>query len=390
MKSSLIRLMKAGVFLALLGSFVHAQDDRIRAAAGDKYVISARAGGVNYIEGKVSVFRKSGRSGYLVKGDMLEVGDRITTSNDAKAEILLNPGSVVRIGGGTVFEFASTSLDDLQIKLKAGSAIFEVIADDEFKVTVIMPRTAVALTRSGVYRLDLQQDGSSKLSVWKGRAYVGAENNTAVKAGRAASITGINAEVAKFDRDNGDELDNWSKARAKELSKINASLQRDAMRNTLLSSFNRRGGWNLYNSFGLWVFDPFSNYWCFMPFGYGWGSPYGYGYGRDLWYFRMPRRIYWEMPPSTTPGGGTPSNPTNPTAAANAERRGRLNLPPFQRIQNGRGDGAATIVNSTVDSGMIDRSTPNNFPSTIQRSVPMSAPSSPTVANPGVISKGQP
>jgi hypothetical protein len=66
---------------------------------GDRYIVSARAGGVNYVEGTVAVIRKSGRSGLLLKGDTLEVGDRVSTGANGKAEILLNPGSFLRLGG---------------------------------------------------------------------------------------------------------------------------------------------------------------------------------------------------------------------------------------------------------------------------------------------------
>ena len=50
-----------------------AQNDVLRAAAGDKYVISARAGGVNFVEGAVGIIRKDGRGGHLLKGDKLEI-----------------------------------------------------------------------------------------------------------------------------------------------------------------------------------------------------------------------------------------------------------------------------------------------------------------------------
>lgn len=373
MRSNLVRIVKAGMYVLLLSSLAWAQDDRISAAAGDQYVISAQAGGVNFIDGKVTVFRTNGTNGHLLKGDKLSIGDRVTTSDDGKAEVLLNPGSYLRAGEQTAFEFLTTSLDDLRVKLKTGSAIFEVIADDDFRVTVLMPRTAVALTRSGVYRLDILQDGSSKLSVWKGKAFVGPGSDTEVKAGRSAVIAGTNVQVAKFDRDEKDPIDGWSKNRAKELASINSRLQRKSLRNTLLSSFNSRG-WNLYNSFGLWVFDPMGRNWCFMPFGYGWGSPYGYGYGRDLWSFRMPRYIYWYQPPQTTPGGTT----TNPAPPINAERRARMLTPPFQRIENR--DSGAGVVNRKFEPGFDGEP---SYPGPSTRSVPSSPAPVPTMASPG-------
>jgi hypothetical protein len=348
MKKNLLFVLSIAVTGLLLSAVVFAQDDRVVSAAGDMYVISAKAGGVNHVEGKVSVARKNGTSGYLIKDDKLEIGEKVITGADGKAEILLNPGSFVRLGGNSGFEFVTTDLDNLKLKLTSGSAILEVYADDEFKVTVAIPKADIELTRSGVYRIDVRADGSGRISVWKGRVFVG-DDQAEVKSGRSAIVSGVTATVSKFDRDNKDELDIWSQNRAKEAAKINARLQRDRLRNTLLNSFNR-GGWNLYNSFGLWVFDPFTRRWCFLPFGQGWDSPYGYGYGFDLWYCRLPRYIYTQPPPPppTTGGGNTSQNPTN------VDRRNRLQTPTFQRFENNqRGSGGSSGGGNQSDNGGI-------------------------------------
>jgi hypothetical protein len=308
--------------------FAAAQDDeRVASAVGDMYVISAKAGGVNYVEGKVAVVKNT-RSGYLVKGDKLEIGDKVLTGANGKAEILLNPGSFVRLGENAVFEFASTSLDDVKIKLTGGSAIFEVFADNEFKVSIATPKANFYAVKSGVYRVDILPDGGGKISVWKGRAQIG-EDTEAIGKGKAAVVNGNQVAIEKFDRDDKDALEIWSKDRAKTLAKINSKLQRDDLRNSLLNSFNRRG-WGLHDSFGLWVFDRFSGSYCFLPFGYGWSSPYGYWYDRDLWYFRMPRYVYYQPQPTTI----NPSNNGNPTSPSEGStRRAFIKTPPFERVQ---------------------------------------------------------
>ena len=205
----------------MLSAIVFAQDDsRLISAAGDKYVISAKAGGVNFVEGDATVIRKAGRSGYLLKGDQLEIGDKVTTGANGKVELLLNPGSYVRLGSNSVFEFTTTSLDNLQLKLNKGNAIFEVFADDEFKVAVNTPKAKIFLIESGIYRVDVLGDGSGRISVSKGRARVGDIDSTVVKKGRQATVSGNQADVAKFDSDIKDGFDLWSKERAKELARI--------------------------------------------------------------------------------------------------------------------------------------------------------------------------
>lgn len=316
-----------------------------------QYIISAKAGGVNFVEGKVSVMRRAGTSGVVVEGDEILIGDRVTTGDDGLAEILLNPGSYLRLGHNSSFEFGSTDLENLKLNLKAGSAVVELYATDEFKVTVNLPQSELKFTRSGVFRIDVQSDGTAKLSVFKGKAYVGPGGTTEVESGRTAAIVKGGVSVSKFNKSSADELDVWSKSRSKELASLNGKFKRDSLTNSLLGSFNNRG-WNLYNSFGLWVFDPGSRRWLFLPFGYGWSSPYGWDYNWGLWRCNMPWYVwnptYYPPTPPVTGGGGNP-----PISAANEARRQRMHTPPFQRAEQST---------ARSDEGG-SRGIPNSFPS---------------------------
>ncbi len=355
MKKNLLFAISIAALGVLFSTFGFAQDDKTVSAAGDLYVISAKAGGVNYIEGKVSVARKDGKSGLLLKDDKLEIGDKILTGADGKVEILLNPGSFVRLGENSSFEFASTDLENVKLKLSGGSAIFEVYADNEFKVSIELPKAAVELTKSGVYRVDVLPEGNGKISVWKGKVFVGDEK-AEVKSGKSAIISGKQATIAKFDRDNKDAFDTWSQLRAKESAKINQRLQQGNLRNTLLNSFNR-GGWNMYNTFGLWVFDSFSRRWCFLPFGDAWSSPYGYNYGFSMWDCRLPQYIYTQPPVNPTPT--TPTNPGNSITPAqvqiNRDRTESSRTPTFQRFENNQRPESSGDSRTDNNSGNTQR-----------------------------------
>lgn len=374
-KYTLRMFMLTAVSVFLSASAFAQQDNRITSAAGDMYVISAKAGGINFVEGKVAVARKDAKSGYLTKGDNVEIGDRVVTGANSKAEILLNPGSYLRLGEKSSFEFVSTDLEDLQLKLNSGSAILEVFADKDYIVSVITPQAKFYLIESGVYRVDVLPDGTRKIEVWKGKAQIGDKAGTVVKGGKSATIQNGQLAVAKFDRDEKDPLEAWSKLRAKELAKINSTLQRRAMRDSLLNSYNSNN-WNFYNSFGVWVYDPFSLNHCFLPFGYGWSSPYGYGYGYNFWNYRLPRYVYYQQPPSSSgagsqnPGGTTSSVGTS-VNPSNAERRERLSTPPFERIG---GFGRRSTSNDSFDNSASSPmpSSRSSFPS-----APMSVPSAP-------------
>jgi hypothetical protein len=303
------------------------KDNKTISNAASLYLISAKAGGVNFVTGAVSAERGTGKKDFLHKGDNIEVGDKVSTGIDGKAEILLNPGSYIRLAGNSEFEFLSTSLDDLQIKVNRGSAMFEVIADEDFTITVKTPDSRFYLITAGVFRVDATENGGGRISVWKGKAQVGDMNATVVKGGKTASFENGQVAVGKFDRDDKGEFENWSRDRAKEIAQINARLQQRQMNRALMNSFgnNAWGG----TGYGLWVQDPWSRSFCFLPFGYGWSSPYGFGYSQSIWNYTLPPQmtttIYQNQtlnnannnnsqpamnpPPSIYPSGNPAGNP---------------------------------------------------------------------------------
>ncbi|CAN5387761.1 hypothetical protein BH10ACI1_BH10ACI1_13530 [soil metagenome] len=333
MKKIFLHSLIISTVVLLLSTFIFAQRDRTVSDASQMYVISAKAGGVNLIEGKVSITRVNGKSGYLLKGDTVEIGEKVTPGADGKAEILLNPGSYIRLAENSEFEFLTTSLDDLSLKITRGSAMLEVFADRDYSVSVNASGSQFQVIRSGIYRIDVINNGSARLEVWEGKATVG---TLEVKSGRVATVSNGQIAIAKFDRGEKDTLETWSKTRARELTKINERLEGKTLRNTLISGY-RTNTWDMYNSFGLWIYDASFAGYCFFPFGSGWSSPYGYGYGWNVWNIRLPYYIYYQ-----------PQNPTiiNP----NTDRqRTRTNNPPFETIQNDVGRSPTDSRNPQVD-----------------------------------------
>ncbi len=367
MKNQIVRYLLLCLTLAFANAVAIAQNDTLSAAAGDRYVISAKAGGVNFIEGTVTVARKNGKGGVLLKGDTLEIGDRVSTAADGKVEILLNPGSYLRLGGNSTFEFETTSLDDLQLKLDSGSAILEVFAAEQFKVGVTTPSTKFVVVETGVYRVDILSKHEARLEVWKGFAMAGGSE---VKSGRLASVAGSgDVSVAKFDRDDQDALDIWSKARSKELARLLARLKSSDVRTALMRSF-LGNGWNMYDSFGLWIYNPFYGGHCFLPFGHGWHSPYGQGYGHGIYWYKMPRTIY--NPPQTG-GGATNANGTKTRVTTSYEPQ----MPPYIVMQQVMGNGVRGTDrggNNSYDSG--SGSSPSYSSPSSTSSSPSSAPAS--------------
>ena len=317
------------VFLAIItASPTFSQNRTLSSAAGDKWVITAKAGGVNYVQGDVNITRETGKSGLLLKGDAVDVGDQVSTGANGRVEMLLNPGSYLRVDENSAFQFKTTDLEDLQIQVTRGSVMLEVFAANDFKVAVSTPKQNYDLVDTGIYRVDVAADGNARIEVWKGKVEVG---DAVLKGGRAGSGLDGQFAVAKFDRDERDSFETWSRDRAKELAKATDSLRDKTLRTSLMQSF-LGGRWNMYNSFGLWVYDPRFGGSCFLPFGYGWASPYGFGFRADIGWYNLPRAVYYPPvyrapstgnPPTggTRPPAGTPPRQTPPTGTPPADRR---------------------------------------------------------------------
>ncbi|MCA1635489.1 MAG: FecR family protein [Acidobacteria bacterium] len=265
--------------------------------------ILAKAGGVNFVSGKVT-FKRAGETKWspLSTNDDLKSGDAVKTGDNGRAEVLLNPGSYLRLGENSEFELVDASLDDLQLSLTRGSVVVEATGYSDLDLSIMFetPRTSVRIVRSGIYRLDVLPSGVTEVAVQKGRAYVG-EPGVLVKGGKVVRTgAGGGLEVAKLDKKDRDALDLWSKERGKELAKINEKLSR---RNaySLLSSMSLSMFPSRFASTGVWFYNSLSGCYTFVPFGgYSsyWRSPYGHSYGNQLY---VPYGYY---------GGGRYNNPT--------------------------------------------------------------------------------
>lgn len=270
-------------------SSVAAQTQRRGGAAEREqlYIVSAKAGGVNHVTGGVRVERANGtkQTFILAKGDELNDKDKVSVGAAGRIEILLNPGSYLRLAENTELEFTSTDLENLKLNLRQGSALIEASAvggERGADVSIKTPQATVELEKSGIYRINTDIN-ATEIYVWKGEARVG---NQIIKAGRKTVVgsNGVAIAAVKFDKeDSRDALDIWSKERAKELAKLNDKLER----RQLSRAFSGYG----FNSFtgrygGFWVFNRLTGGYCYVPYGWSyWNSPYGYGYGSGVIYY---------------------------------------------------------------------------------------------------------
>src|SRR5215216_1397903 len=251
----------------------------------EKFVISAKAGGINAITGQADVHPK-GESEWqqLSITDDLDSGDRVRTANDGRVEILLNPGSYLRVGGDSEVELSNNTLDNLELRLLRGTAIVEATGADglELNINISTPHTKLAIVRQGLYRLNVIPNDATELIVRKGRVIL-SDSHTKVKGGNKVVFSAANVSVAKLTSEEKkvqENIDTWSKERAETLAKANRRIN-DRMLNSAFASFR---DWDpLSRSVGLWFYNSRVGCYTFLPFYYGWGSPYGNSYSTSIY-----------------------------------------------------------------------------------------------------------
>lgn len=280
--------------------------------AQEVHVISARAGGINLIEGTVSVRRKAAADWSSVVGQKrLKIGDRLRTGGDGRAEVLLNPGSYLRLDHDSEIELTDPTLDQLVVTLSRGTTLFEVTGakDTQLYITVETPQGRVLITRAGVYRIGVRPDGAVEAIVRKGELQLASQAGQKIGDGRVVVLDGKTATVAKVNKKAPeDAFEAWSRGRAEMLAQANERLRRQASQvRGALNRYRNGGsyGFGYAPYFGLWFFDASIGCHAFYPFYGGWRSNY-YGYGYPNCYGLSWRDVRPVVPPPAPPAALPP------------------------------------------------------------------------------------
>jgi hypothetical protein len=246
----------------------------------ERFGISAKAGGVNAVSGKVTV-KRDGKTRMLTSQDDLESGDIVNTNVGSQVEVLLSPGTYLRLAERSEFVMEDTSLDNLLVRLNKGSAIVEATGPGnlDLYIPIVTAQKRMTIVRPGVYRFNVSAD-TTELLVRKGRVSLGDSKDDLVKGGKKVTLTSVGPTTAKLTDSEKDDFDDWSKTRGQTLARANEKLSA-----RMVNGYINSGSWGFSSGFsrwGLWTWSPLSSCYTFLPFYYGWGSPYGGGYGAYL------------------------------------------------------------------------------------------------------------
>jgi hypothetical protein len=245
----------------------------------ERFGISAKAGGVNAVSGQVTVKREGQPAQLLTSQDDLVSGDVVTTGFGGQAEVLLNPGTYLRLAENSEFVLVDSTLDNLLVRLNRGSAIIEATGPDNVlqKIPVETKQQKFTLVRAGIYRINATPV-TTEIFIRKGRIVLGNDPKAIIKSGKKVVIDSGTPIIANLNKNDKDDFDDWSKARGETLARANQRLNPRTLGGFLSSS---AWGWPdaRFGRWGLWTWSSFSNCYTFLPFFYGWGSPYGSNYG---------------------------------------------------------------------------------------------------------------
>ena len=204
-----------------------------------------QGGVVNLVEGEAAYVHYKGPARELRPQQELENDDEIQVGTNGRVEVLLNPGYYLRLFSDTRATFLDLSPNNLKLKISNGSAIVEMsvievwwptFEDDHCHqiyyqpVTVVTPRGEFGTVSGGVYRFDVEAKGDTALKVTKGCAVVPGH---LIESGMTATLGSGPATVGKFNRDDSDAFDSWSRERADALIRSNKSLKNTEWHKTL-------------------------------------------------------------------------------------------------------------------------------------------------------------
>ena len=135
--------------------------------AAAQRVISARAGCVNYWQGAVTL--PSSPDGKIKR--QIAEGRSVTTER-GRLELLLTPGSFLRLGRHSTVRLLSSRLADVRVELVSGTAMLEVNETRKgTSIVVLWQEYGIPIKRTGLYRFETAQ-GSLRVHVEKGKLRV--------------------------------------------------------------------------------------------------------------------------------------------------------------------------------------------------------------------------
>ena len=213
----------------------------------------------------------------LTAGHKLSAGGELRTLGNGRAELLLNPGSYLRLAENSLVRFIRNGYPKMNFEILQGEIILESAAFNPaiHSLTISTPTGDFHVAAKGLYRLGLEP--VLRVSVYKGALeWMGnSRKRRRLEAGRSYQVEAATSRLHSGKLTRKDDLNQWSKERAQQLTQSNSRLSARLRRSAYPSyGYRNRGGW---------VLGSRSRGFTFVPFDSKPKSPYGFRYGNALW-----------------------------------------------------------------------------------------------------------
>jgi hypothetical protein len=208
-------------------------------------LVSAKAGLVNYVDGSATV----------QVHEQVSVGKPIQTGSGGHVEVLLNPGSFLRLATNSTAILDSDDLADIALRITAGSALIDAASVDKHApIHVTAGNLRALIVSPGLYRFSINE-----ASVFDGKIEIADSSLSAKKGQRLTWVAGQYDET-QLTSTVEDDLDVWSRQRSALLAQANALVYNG-------------GSSGSYIPFGAgsvlggvpWLYSPFLDGFTFIP-----------------------------------------------------------------------------------------------------------------------------
>ena len=139
-------------------------------------------------------------------------GDKVSTGDNARAELQLDFANIFRLGGNSKANLATFTHKDIQIQLSQGIATYTVSKDSEVEPEIDTPNVSVhPAHHDGVFRIEVRPDGDTLVIVRKGEAQIATpQGSTEVRSGEMATIRG-DSTSAQYKISQAPDADDWDR-----------------------------------------------------------------------------------------------------------------------------------------------------------------------------------
>jgi uncharacterized membrane protein YgcG len=176
---------------------------------------------MSIVNGEVSVRRgDSGDWVAAVVNAPLMVEDRVSTGTGSRAEVQFDSANLIRVGANAEIRLAELGYNHYHLQVAHGTVTFRVLRESQAHVEVDTPTVSVRPSHIGVYRIYVQADGQTEITVRLGAVEVATPRGVEqLQAGQTMLARGTpdDPEFRIVPAIAFDEWDRWNEQRDREM-----------------------------------------------------------------------------------------------------------------------------------------------------------------------------